>query len=194
MYTQAIDNIRRNKYTLDNVKKAAEEILSIGTPCIPVKIIDICQKMGFSIFQQELSKQMCGYIAINGEFKEKLGTDRIISVNKKEFPKRRRFTVAHELGHFLFNFDPNKIEFYNAFEISHIEGNDDPNELLVNRFAAELLMPQKEFTQKYYELMKKNKSSSEQLYETIQELSDLFLVPPKAVQRRIEEELHLNEQ
>lgn len=189
MYTQAIENIRKNKYTLDNVHEAAEKILAIGTLCIPVKIIDICQKMGFSVFQQEMPNEICGYIAIDEELKNKLSTDRIISVNKGEPPKRRRFTVAHELGHFLFNFNPKETEYLNAFEMDHEDDNED--EKRANRFAAELLMPKEEFTKKYYEIMGKYQKSSDQLNNTVQDLSDLFLVPPKAVERRIKKELNL---
>lgn len=152
--------------------------------------------MGFSIFQQELPEQICGYIAVDGELKDRLSTDRIISVNKNESPKRRRFTIAHELGHFLFGFKPNTTEFYNAFELNQMEEEPigDKDEELANRFAAELLMPEATFKKEYAKLSEKFSKSSERLYQITQALSDMFLVPPKAVDKRIKKELHLNEQ
>lgn len=192
MYRQTINEIRQEKYTVDTVHTAAEKIHAIKHGGIPVKIIELCKNMGFSVFQQDLPKNVCGYIAIDGELKERFGTDRIISVNLNESNKRRRFTVAHELGHFLFDFDPNRIQFYNAFEHDH-EDNETPSEDLANRFAAELLMPADKFRKEYIRIYENHSGSSEQLYETIQELSDLFLVPPKAVDLRIKKELNLHE-
>lgn len=192
MYRQTINEIRQTNYTVDTVHAAAQKIHAIKAVGVPVKIIEICRNMGFSVFQQDLPKNVCGYIAIDGELKDRFGTDRIISVNLNESNKRRRFTVAHELGHFLFDFDPNKIQFYNAFEHDH-EENEPPSESLANRFAAELLMPAEKFQKEYNKIYKNHSGSSEQLYETIQELSDLFLVPPKAVELRIKKELKLHE-
>lgn len=192
MYRQVINEIRQENYTVDTVHIAAQKIHAIKTAGVPVKIIEICRNMGFSIFQQDLPKKICGYIAIDGELKDRFGTDRIITVNMNESNKRRRFTVAHELGHFLFHFDPNNIQFYNAFEHDH-EENEMPSEDLANRFAAELLMPADKFKKEYDRIYRNRSNSSEQLYETIQELSDLFLVPPKAVEMRIKKELKLHE-
>lgn len=193
MYRQAINEIRQKTYTVDTVHGAAERIHSVKPTGTPVKIIELCKNMGFSVFQQDLPKKICGYIAIDGELKERFDTDRIITVNMNESNKRRRFTVAHELGHFLFDFDPNSIQFYNAFEHDHNE-SQAPNEDLANRFAAELLMPATKFKKEYQKSFQKHSGSSEQLYETIQELSDIFLVPPKAVEMRIKKELRLYEQ
>ena len=192
MYRQAIKEIRQQKYTVNTVHTAAQKIHAIKAVGTPVKIIEICKNMGFSVFQQILPKKICGYIAIDGELKDRFGTDRIITVNMNESNKRRRFTVAHELGHFLFDFDPNGIQFYNAFEHDHDE-TETPSESLANRFAAELLMPADKFKKEYDRIYRDHSGSSEQLYETIQDLSDLFLVPPKAVEMRIKKELKLHE-
>lgn len=191
MYKQVINEIRQKTYTEDTVYIAAQKLHSVKAAETPVKIIEMCKNMGFSVFQQELPDEICGYIAIDGELKDRFQTDRIISVNIKESNKRRRFTVAHELGHFLFDFDPNSIQFYNAFEHDHDE-SDSPSECLASRFAAELLMPKEPFEKEYHRVFEKHSGSSEQLYETIQTLSDLFLVPPKAVETRIKKELLLH--
>lgn len=197
MYKAQLSEIRQNNtdpnhYTVDNVGEAAELLLKVKPLGVPVKIIQLCKEMGFNIYQQDLPSEICGYIAIDGELKDKLGSDKIISVNENESNKRRRFTVAHELGHYLFNFDPaTQLEFFNKFERNPNE--DDTNEAtsdeecIANRFAAELLMPKEIFTKKYTEYVQNAAKTLDNLYEIKQQLSDDFLVPPKAVQKRIDE-------
>ena len=192
MCKELINKIRQEEYTPDTVKFAVDRINEEMNLGVPVEIVRLCRSMGFSIFRQKLSSNTCGYIAVDGELKDRLGTDRIIVVNGDESSKRRRFTVAHELAHFLFDFDPNEIEFYNAFEIYH-NVSDDPKEIRASRFAAELLMPAAEFTEAYNKAYAAHDGSSEQFYETVQDLSDIFLVPPKAVELRIKKELKLHE-
>lgn len=57
----------------------------------------------------------------------------IITINKDHHPNRQRFTVAHELGHYMLNHG-NKIDtlYQNMNELDEIEAN---------KFADELLIP-----------------------------------------------------
>ena len=200
MYEEAINSIRRNIKSLPEnepipeniIVEAANTLLDAGSlKSAPVQIINLCRNMGFSVYMQELPHTVYGYIMISGDLKERFNTDRIISVNEAESAKRRRFTVAHELGHFLFNFDPSRsIEFYNAFETS---GENSPDEDVCNRFAAELLMPQELVTVAYRKAEADYKEATDAYYNIVQRLSEEFLVPPKAVERRISIELRLTE-
>ena len=187
IYSNIVNEIRSQNYTQDNVEDAANKLLEVQNNVDPpIKIIDICQNLGFSVYQQELPEDICGYIMINGELKDNFDTDKIISVNSNESNKRRRFTVAHELGHYLFDFDPNEsIQYFDMFEIDHLNG--DWQEDRANRFAAELLMPKTAIKSKYYEL----KGEGKNLYDVVQRISDYFLVPPKAVEVRLKKELQL---
>lgn len=187
MYDEIVSEIRKKNYSTYDVKEAAEKILSKSDMTIPVKIVEICNQMGFNIYRQNLPPQICGYIMIDGELKDKLQTDRIISVNERESNKRRRFTVAHELAHYLFDFDPEKsIQFFNKFELNHENGNEDEGR--ANRFAAELLMPETNIKEQFQKLANDKSKSN---YDKIQTLSDIFLTPPKSVEIRLREELHL---
>lgn len=191
MYKKIADEIiaNRKNYNVDNAKEAADKLLSVGgLRKIPVEIISLCRNLGFSVFVQNMPRaDICGYILIDGELKDSFQTDRIISVNRNESPKRRRFTVAHELAHYLFEFNPTEcIEFYNAFELDH-SFQETEEERRANRFAAELLMPQNEFIKEYKEIA----TTGISFFDSVQKLSDTFLVPPKAVSLRIKEELHL---
>jgi len=70
-----------------------------------------------------------------------------IFVNKDDALPRRRFSAAHELGHYLLHFEPGEeVEFVQGDEQEMIA--EEPEEALgvmereANRFAAELLMPE----------------------------------------------------
>ncbi len=67
-----------------------------------------------------------------------------IWVNPFDADVRRRFTAAHELGHYI-NGDlkeNNSIEDY-PNTLYRTDGNSNPQEISANRFAAQLLMPKK---------------------------------------------------
>ena len=95
-----------------------------------------------------------------------------ILFNDREPEVRRRFTIAHELGHFVLQHghafrDPNK-----NFSI----GNYDPREVAANKFAVELLMPEvavRQFVEK------------EKVYDA-QVLADRFGVSLTALRFRLE--------
>ncbi|HEX2859228.1 MAG TPA: ImmA/IrrE family metallo-endopeptidase [Alphaproteobacteria bacterium] len=67
----------------------------------------------------------------------------IIAVNSLNHPNRRRFTIAHELGHFVLHNEALHVD--RSFSIKHRDATSslaiDPEEIEANRFAAELLMP-----------------------------------------------------
>lgn len=192
MYKQVVDEIRKNRYTKDTAHEAAKKIYDVSAAGIPVKIIEICKNLGFCVFRQKMPENICGYIAIDGELRGRFPSDRIISVEEGASSKRRRFTVAHELGHFLLDFDPNKTISYTAMEyICPYSQNLPEPEVRANRFAAALLMPEDAFRRDFGAIYAKHADSTERLYDTVQELSDLFLVPPKAVEFRVREELRL---
>ncbi|MGN1153687.1 MAG: ImmA/IrrE family metallo-endopeptidase [Candidatus Gastranaerophilaceae bacterium] len=184
MCIKAADKIMKNykdyNKDINSVKRAADEIRADSGNRIPVPVVEIVKSLGFRLFAQELPRNIGGFIIVKDELKDTYKTDKIISVNIHENPKRRRFTVAHELGHYLLDFAENKSEFYNAFEDD--ETAKDDKEKIINAFAAMLLIPEDEFKEKY-EDYKKDKST----YETIKQLSEYFLVPVKAIETRIKE-------
>ena len=190
MCENVVANIRvrhaETPYTLNTVKAAADAILqATGEPRRgqSVGVVKICDSMGFKVFCQELPKEICGLIVVNDELRDKFGTDRVISVNVEESGKRRRFTVAHELAHYLFDFRPDLNATYTAFER---EGaTEDQAELLANRFAAELLMPAEHFRREYDAIQAAAEKDPSRLFSRIQELSDHFYVPTTAVEKRI---------
>ena len=66
------------------------------------------------------------------------GDHAIISINLRSSYTRKRFSLAHELGHW--HFHRGKLLFCHSRDIGGMQGHSDP-EKVANRFAADLLMP-----------------------------------------------------
>ena len=181
MCKRAVMTIRNTVYNIDNVDKAAKLILFDYKTKTSVPIVKILNDAGFRILLQELPSNTGGYIMMSGNYSEKFGSDKIIVLNNSNPANRRRFTLAHEFGHFLL--DPKAkdvFEFYDAYET---DDDESPTEQLVNKFAAELLMPSKLFSKKYNEMKKKKMD----IYDICIALTEFFEVPYKAVTTRIAE-------
>lgn len=71
----------------------------------------------------------------------RLGNDGLAFVNADDILARRRFTAAHELGHFLLHAD-RMTGFIADATISETDDGAGDLEPEANRFAAELLMPE----------------------------------------------------
>ena len=116
--------------------KAIEHGISIH----PLNIKKVAEKIfGMKICEEDLGKSVSGFL-------ERIGENWCIYVNKYESDLRKKFTIAHELGHFILHKD--KIIAQGASTPDQIFfRNDDNNsvEQEANNFASELLMPKDEF-------------------------------------------------
>lgn len=184
MCREVINNIRENYMSFDQMPDAAKKMLSgTGTKeFYPVPIIDIAKEIGFKIFEMTPEERdLSGLVGISLEYEEDFGTDKIIAVNSDDNYGHKRFTIAHEIAHYIFDFDEkNEISYYNTYYTN--EHSETPEERRANYFAACLLMPEKQFRNKYKEFFDKNS-----LLETTKKLADTFKVSPEAVRRRLEE-------
>jgi Zn-dependent peptidase ImmA (M78 family) len=102
----------------------------------PVDPVRIARSLGVNVVDANLAGDVAGAIV------KEPGKDAVILVNQTDHPNRKRFTVAHELGHFV-----QKSE--DAFE--YVDRRDtlstmgvSPDEMYANAFAANLLMPEEE--------------------------------------------------
>ena len=102
-------------------------------------------------------------------------------INAYENRGHQRFTMAHELGHYIFDYD-GKSDFADEYSLDK-ERLTSETEIRVNRFAATLLMPKDIFTDKYklFSLLGYKKET------IVNELSDIFDVSETAILRRIGE-------
>lgn len=103
----------------------------------------------------------------------------IIYINTFQTEEKQVFIAAHEYGHYL------KV----ADKINEKCGTDIDNERIVNRFAAELLMPRDLFKQFFIEKYKDNLKNKKEfsLIDSIVATMDKFSVPYNSVVIRLVE-------
>ena len=88
---------------------------------VPVNLERLCRRLGFEVVEWNASRDFTAVLSV---------PHRIVVVNGNMFYARRRFSVAHELGHYAFG--RGGVSFYRRRGV---------NERFANTFAAQLLMP-----------------------------------------------------
>jgi Zn-dependent peptidase ImmA (M78 family) len=121
----------------DAIERKAQLLLrQYGNDEIPVDVDLIAKRLKIEVTETELPDETSGVIQ-----KVDNGHSTILA-NSRHAKVRQRFTIAHELGHFLLStksgiFVDKKIYFRD----SRSQPASDPEEIVANIFAAELLMP-----------------------------------------------------
>ena len=111
-----------------HIEKLTLQVLkSIGCTNPPVPIEKIPEKFELEVVEFPFHSEVSGLL------KKEQG---VIGVNKGQHPVRRRFTIAHELGHFLLGHEMGKDEMVdNTFDRPHSQEQE------ANIFASYILMP-----------------------------------------------------
>ena len=141
---------------------------------VPVDLLALCNELNIGVVYEYLEDDISGSI----EKSETDDSDYTITVNARDAWTRQRFTIAHELGHFLFHrskigdgiFDN---RFYRHSSDRMNTEIDQRDETQANAFAANLLMPS------WY--MRRNATNG----MSPQELADLMIVSVAAVRVRL---------
>ena len=121
----------------DNPEAAANEARRrTGHDNLPVDVRAIAVELGVAVAIRPLPSALSALIVRHGE-------NAAICVNATEFHGRQRFSIAHELGHFvLHHADHHFIEYGVSPSVEgESPGYSWEAEQHANRFAAELLMP-----------------------------------------------------
>lgn len=98
-------------------------------------------------------------------------------MNKDDIPTRKKFTIAHELGHYLNEFENGEI-----YAHRNSSKADYAYESEINSFASELLMPTK-ILKKFLNEIDAYKKNSDFVASLV---SNAFLVSYSAAQIRLE--------
>lgn len=105
---------------------------------IPVDIIKIAKLNDITVYEAEIERNISGAIRYNKETKKFE-----IMVNKNDSKQRKRFTIAHEIGHFFLHNELLKSDEVHI-DIMYRMPNDDEEEKKrekdVDYFAGALLM------------------------------------------------------
>ncbi len=124
----------RRKHVVQQHARALLEKFGVTTPPVPVE--RIAAGLGIRVVIQSFPDD-----AVSG-FYFRRGTERVIGVNKGHAAVRRRFTLAHELGHVLLTaHDDLHIDRTVLHRDTRSTSGSDWREVEANGFAAELLLP-----------------------------------------------------
>jgi hypothetical protein len=137
---------------------------------LPIKLGKISSDFGLIVKRATLPAN------ISGEIKE-VGGNILIRVNRHDAETRQRYTLAHEIAHFLLH--KHLLQTGITDDVLYRSNQSDEVEAEANRLAADILMPVNmvQYLVKYYESLK-----GELLYET---LADCFNVSITAIKIRL---------
>ena len=131
--------------TRKEIESRAQEVLQQAgaTATLPIDPITLANAAGVKVHNAEFSQgNLSGMIT-------RQGNDTIILVKESEPGNRKRFTIAHELGHHFLHlastdgsFVDNTINLFREQFHDHARDADRARETEANRFAAALLMPE----------------------------------------------------
>lgn len=99
---------------------------------IPVDVIKIAKANDINVYEGELDKKISGAIKYDNTTKKFE-----ILLNRNDIKTRKRFTLAHELGHFFLH---NEILINDEIHIDAMFRMPSENEKEVDYFAGALLM------------------------------------------------------
>jgi Zn-dependent peptidase ImmA (M78 family) len=125
-------------------RATAEKLVErLGLNAAPINVEKIAEDLGLRVVAENLGSDISGLLVS----KDGMAS---IAVERRDPPVRRRFTIAHEIGHFLLRHHLQRNELVHADERWQViyrspkasEGLD-PMEVQANQFAATLLMPTK---------------------------------------------------
>lgn len=166
-----------------HIESLVEDVLSTNAiEAAAVDIKKIAKSLQIEIVEQDAEDNIAGFLIKGFENKNAL-----IGVNRKHHENRRRFTIAHEIGHY----------FLHEYEGVHFDGKNtglqmylrddvsstglDIQEREANLFAAQLLMPKR--------LLKKDISKIEEIHllegDEIEKLAKKYKVSAAAMTYRL---------
>lgn len=108
---------------------------------LPINVTKVAEKLGLQVIDHELAGDVSGVLILN----DGKGT---IGVNTEHADVRKRFTIAHEIGHFVLGHQREGSVFVDQSRKQMVIYRDDKSstgeyqqEREANAFAAALLMP-----------------------------------------------------
>ena len=134
--------MRQHQFRIQTARKTAEALVErFGIHTTPVDVQLIATKLGLPVVYHELGADISGLL-MSAEGRAS------ICVRDSDPLVRQRFTIAHEIGHFVLRhqFEPGAhVHVDEKWKVTARSTNRslgvDPQEVEANQFAAALLMP-----------------------------------------------------
>jgi Zn-dependent peptidase ImmA (M78 family) len=127
-----------NKTTI--CQKAVQLLRKVGIRVGPVDVEAVASYLGISVRKKATEDEISGFIFMQS------GGHAVVGINSLHHPNRQRFTLAHEIGHFVLHRDDledvHVDKFVLQFRDKTSSKGQNLKEIQANRFAAELLMPE----------------------------------------------------
>jgi Zn-dependent peptidase ImmA (M78 family) len=120
-------------------EKAYEVLKTLKINELPIPVDKIANHYNIEIQEEDFEGELSGVLirSLDGN---------IIGVNSKHHDNRKRFTIAHELGHFILH-KGDAIHIDRGFRVNYRDEHSslaiNLEEVEANAFAAALLMPEK---------------------------------------------------
>jgi Zn-dependent peptidase ImmA (M78 family) len=106
----------------------------------PVKISKLAKSLGIQVEFQDLDDEVSGFLV-------RKNNNDIIGVNESHSETRQRFTISHEIGHYMLHIKHQSlfVDYYKGGKLFRKNSNKSNYnmEREANQFAASLLMPKK---------------------------------------------------
>jgi Zn-dependent peptidase ImmA (M78 family) len=114
---------------------AAKRLLTEqGIQDVPVDVKLIAENLGIMVIEEDLEEEISGMLSREGE-------RAVMLIHRGDVPQRKRFSIAHEIGHFVMHKDPVFVDRRVRFRDAQSSLGVNREEIEANSFAAELLMP-----------------------------------------------------
>lgn len=128
--------VRAPERVPSKAKREAQRLLGQFGRGLPVDVEAIARAHGLTVRAEPLEKSVSGMLVV----KDGGG---VIAVNETHHRNRQRFSIAHELGHYVLHRNSTQVfidsVFYRGDEAAD---GTHAQEIQANAFAAELLMPE----------------------------------------------------
>jgi len=148
----------------------------------PVDVESVASALGIEVRKVKFSKdEISGAIKMKG----KSGKP-VIAVNEDHCKERQRFTIAHEIGHFvLHNIESMHVDSHGVYfrDSSASSSTTNIKEAQANQFAADILMPREMIIEDLQGQFKLKNNNDD--VETIAKLAQKYNVSQQAMMIRI---------
>src|SRR5579872_5826443 len=165
--------MRRN-----DIERAAQRLLEANQVTrAPIPIEQLANALNIDVRYSETSDDVSGALIRDAG-------SVIIAVNSAQHENRQRFTIAHELGHFLLHRNT-KLHFDDDFRIDYRDATSSEatkrEEIEANGFAAAVLMPERILERDWLRFGSDKRGIS----DTIRALATKYHVSQKAMELRL---------